>query len=168
MLTLPKIVARQAEPFIALRMHVTMDEIDKRAPDLIKALFDGLAERSIEPAGPLFFKYNVIDMDRELEIDIGVTLSSPTSVAGFITGTLPAGRYASLTFFGPYDDLYEVTTIMVGWARQRGLRFDVRETPLGDAFSSRLEIYKTDPALEPDVSKWETELAFRLEDQPSP
>ncbi|MCX5514167.1 GyrI-like domain-containing protein [Kaistia algarum] len=168
MLTLPKIVERQAEPFIALRTHVAMDEIDKRAPDLIKALYDGLALRSIERAGPLFFKYNVIDMERELEIDIGVTLSSSTDIAGFITGMLPAGRYASLTYFGPFDDLYEVTAIMVGWARQRGLRFDVRETPLGDAFSSRLEIYKTDPALEPDNSKWETELAFRLEDPSSP
>ena len=29
---------------------------------------------------------------------------------------------------------------------------------------SRLEIYKTDPAEEPDMSKWETELAFKLAD----
>jgi hypothetical protein len=28
----------------------------------------------------------------------------------------------------------------------------------------RLELYKTDPAVEPDMNKWETELAFRLAD----
>jgi len=28
----------------------------------------------------------------------------------------------------------------------------------------RLEIYLTDPSVEPDMSKWETQLAFRLAD----
>jgi hypothetical protein len=32
----------------------------------------------------------------------------------------------------------------------------------GERWGSRLEIYLTDPAQEPDLSKWVTELAFRL------
>jgi hypothetical protein len=36
------------------------------------------------------------------------------------------------------------------------------ETGQGDRWSCRLEIYLTDPSQEPDMNKWETQLAFRL------
>jgi len=32
----------------------------------------------------------------------------------------------------------------------------------GERWGSRLEIYLTDPDREPDMSKWATQLAFRL------
>jgi len=35
---------------------------------------------------------------------------------------------------------------------------------IGERWAARLEIYETDPAEEPDVSKWTTLLAFRLSD----
>ena len=34
----------------------------------------------------------------------------------------------------------------------------------GDRWGSRLEIHLTDPRQEPDMSKWQTQLAFRLAD----
>ena len=34
----------------------------------------------------------------------------------------------------------------------------------GERWGGRLEIYLTDPAQEPDMSKWVTQLAFRLAD----
>ncbi len=34
----------------------------------------------------------------------------------------------------------------------------------GERWGSRLEIYLTDPNEEPDMSKWQTQLAFRLAD----
>jgi hypothetical protein len=34
----------------------------------------------------------------------------------------------------------------------------------GDRWGARLEFYLTDPAEEPDMSKWQTQLAFRLAD----
>jgi hypothetical protein len=34
----------------------------------------------------------------------------------------------------------------------------------GDRWASRLEFYLTDPREEPDISKWVTQLAFRLAD----
>jgi hypothetical protein len=44
----------------------------------------------------------------------------------------------------------------------QGLTFDVRETEDGDRWGARLEIYESDPAQEPDMDKWVTDLAFRL------
>ena len=34
----------------------------------------------------------------------------------------------------------------------------------GDRWGARLEFYLTDPREEPDMSKWQTQLAFRLAD----
>ena len=41
------------------------------------------------------------------------------------------------------------------------------ETPDGDRFGSRLELYLTDPVEEPDPANWRTEVAYRLADEPT-
>ena len=43
-----------------------------------------------------------------------------------------------------------------------GLRFAKEDTPAGEVWDSRLEVYSTDPAVEPDMTKWETTLLFKL------
>jgi hypothetical protein len=35
----------------------------------------------------------------------------------------------------------------------------------GDAFASRVEFYLTDPDDEPNMSKWQTEVAIKLADE---
>jgi hypothetical protein len=35
----------------------------------------------------------------------------------------------------------------------------------GERWGARVETYLTDPEVEPDMSKWVTELAFRLADE---
>jgi effector-binding domain-containing protein len=79
-------------------------------------------------------------------------------------GVLPAGRYVTVTHIGHPDELMEATRELLAWADGQGLTFDRADSPNDDAWVSRLEIYKSDPAEEPDMSKWETELAFKLAD----
>ncbi len=56
------------------------------------------------------------------------------------------------------------TASLLKWAEEQDLTWDVRQAPDGDRWAARLEIYETDPAEEPDMTKWETQLAFRLAD----
>ena len=65
---------------------------------------------------------------------------------------------------GHYDELYDANAVLIGWAKERGIRFDVEKTEAGDKFGCRLEIYRTDPRQEPDPAKWETEVAIRVAD----
>jgi hypothetical protein len=44
---------------------------------------------------------------------------------------------------------------------------DQRPIGRGDAFGGRVEFYPTDPEEEPDPSKWQTDVAFRLADEPA-
>jgi effector-binding domain-containing protein len=79
-----------------------------------------------------------------------------------LAGVLPAGRYATLRHTGHPDALLGVTAALLEWAGKEGLAWDVTSTPDGDRWAARLEIYETDPAVEPDMTKWTTQLAFRL------
>lgn len=163
MLTLPKIVERPAQPYIAIREQVSIPfeaTIDRVIPELM----DRASALEIEAPGPIFFKYNVIRMP-ELEVEFGVpTTRQLTGDERLLSGVLPAGRYAKLTYWGHYDNLMEVTALLIGWAKQKGLRWDVEEHADGEHFACRLESYINDPAEEPDPDKWETVLEFRLAD----
>lgn len=163
MLTLPTIVERVAQPYVAIREQVSIPfeaTIDRVMPELMeraKAL-------GIEEPGPVFFKYNIIRMP-ELQVEFGVPTTQP--LAGddrLLSGVLPAGRYVSLTYWGHYDNLIEVTALLIGWAKQKGLEWDAETLADGDHFACRLETYTNDPSEEPDPAKWETVLEFKLRD----
>lgn len=75
---------------------------------------------------------------------------------------LPAGRYATLRYTGHPDGLVGATTSLLEWAGQHDLTWDLDHTEAGERWAARLEIYETDPAVEPNMNKWVTQLAFRL------
>lgn len=165
MLTPPRIAERTAQPYVAIRRAVTIPfgaVIDATMPKL----FGWIGDHGVEPGGPPFFKYNVIDMAGELEIEFGVptaTLLQPDDVV--VTGTLPAGRYATVTLHGHYDKLIDATAVLFGWARERGLEWDVAQTPKGDRFAGRFEVYPNDPREVPNPDDWETEIWIKLRDE---
>ena len=175
MLTIPRQIERTPEPFLALRTLVSMAGMPHVLPGRIRYLFDRLRDEGIAPAGPLTFRYNVVDMERELEIDIGVPIAAAVEApADFVRSIIPGGRYLSITYVGPYDTgptdhgepdgLYGANGVLIGWARDNGTAFDEAPLPRGDVFASRLEIYRIDMSTEPDPAKWETEVAIRLSD----
>jgi effector-binding domain-containing protein len=160
----PSVVPRPAQPYAAIHGTVTMQTIPAIA-DRITEVFGWLAGRGIDPAGPPFLRYDLIDMERQLVIEAGVPVASEVSGDGAVQpGVLPAGRYAVYTHVGPFDQLIPAVRYLLDWAAERGLAWDMTQTPEGDRWGCRLEIYGTNPAEEPDPAKWETELAFRLAD----
>ena len=164
MLTLPKIIERAAQPYVALRRIVKIPfgaTVDATMPKL----WQWIGEHHIEPVGPPFFKYNLIDMVSELEIEFGApTASVPMADGEAVVGTLPAGRYATLTYHGHYDKLRDVNAVLIGWMKEEGLGFDMEPTNVGNRFACRLEIYPNDPREVPEPENWETVLAFKLKE----
>ncbi|HEY5361911.1 MAG TPA: GyrI-like domain-containing protein [Streptosporangiaceae bacterium] len=132
-------------------------------PGLLPEVFGWLGQRGSTPAGAPFWKYNLIDMERQLEVEVGVPVGGPmTGDDRVLAGVLPAGKYATLRHVGHPAGLLDATKALLDWAAQQGLSWDVTETAAGERWGGRLEIYETDPAQEPDMDKWETKLAFRL------
>jgi effector-binding domain-containing protein len=160
----PRIVERVEQPYVAIAGLVTMQTIGAIV-DRHPEVFGWLAARGIEPAGAPFFRYNRIDMERQLEVEAGVPVAAAAPADGEVLGgVLPAGRYATVTHVGHPDGLVAVTAALLDWAAEQGLAWDMTETPEGQRWGCRLEVYKTDPAEQPEMGKWETELLFRLAD----
>jgi effector-binding domain-containing protein len=160
----PVIEHRDAQPYVAVKRTVTMETMMEIA-DRIGEVIGWLIARGGQPAGAPFLKYDVIDMERHLVVEAGVPVA--TEVTGdeqVFADVLPAGRYATYTHVGHPDGLVEATAALLAWARTEGLTWDMTKSPDGDRWGSRLELYHTHPAEQPDMSKWETELAFRLAD----
>jgi effector-binding domain-containing protein len=158
----PEIVTRAEQPYVAVRARVTMTEIAAFARRLGE-VFGWLDGHGLAPAGPPFFKYNVIDMARELEMEAGVPVAAAvTGDDRVVAGVLPAGRYATLTHVGHPSELMAATKALLDWAAEQGLTWDVTPSADGDLWACRLENYLTDPSQEPDMSKWVTQLAFKL------
>ena len=158
----PRIVERHEQPYVAISGRVTMRTIGAIA-DRLPEVFVWLAEHDLEPAGAPFFRYHLVDMQRHLDVEVGVPVATATEGEGDVhADVLPAGRYATVTHLGHPDELVGVTAALLDWAAQQRLRWDMTETAHGQRWGCRLEVYHTDPADEPDMRKWQTELAFRL------
>ena len=160
----PEIMTRADQPYVAISARVTMAELGGLG-ERLGEVFGWLGARGLAPAGAPFFKYNVIDMMRELEVEAGVPVAAAVDGDDHVlSGVLPAGRYATVTHVGHPSELMEVTRALLDWAARQGLRWDMSPAGGGERWGCRLEIYLTDPGEEPDMSKWETQLAFRLAD----
>lgn len=158
----PEITQRAAQSYAGISAWVTMADVGSIA-DRIPEIFGWLGARGIAPAGAPFFRYHVIDMDRQLLVEAGIPVASAVDDEGTIRGgTLPAGRFAVMTHTGAPETLMAATAALLEWAEAQGLSWDVTETDEGEKWGCRIESYLTDPAEQPDMTQWQTELAFRL------
>ena len=160
----PETRHRAAQPYVGISSWVTMATLGSVA-DRIPEIFGWLGARGMTPAGPPFFRYHVIDMSRQLLVEAGIPVVAAVGDAGDIhAGILPAGRFVVMTHLGAPDTLAGATAALLDWADAQGLSFDVTQTDEGERWGCRIESYLTDPAEQPDMTRWQTELAFRLAD----
>lgn len=160
-----EIVYRASQPYAAIPVATTMAELGETGPPLNDEVFGWLADHDIASVGPPFWKYDVIDMARTLELQVGVATSTPAHGDGrVVTGELPAGRYLQTVHHGHPDHLEQAVAALLSHAETEGLTFDVTDEPEGQRWAGRLEFYLTDPQEEPNLDEWDTVLAFKLAD----
>jgi effector-binding domain-containing protein len=153
---------RTDQPYVAIPVKVRMEELGSVVPPLTGEVFDWLAANGIAPAGPPFWRYVVVDMDADLELETGFPVASQVDDDAQIrAGVLPGGRYATVVHTGHPDTLVTATRDLLDWAEQADLEWDAD----GKRWACRLEEYLSDPAEVPDMEQWQTRLAFRLRDQ---
>jgi effector-binding domain-containing protein len=153
----PKLEYRRAQAYVAVRSQVTMEQMAETLPPLNREVLQWLAGKGIKPSGPPFWRYLLIDMKRTLEIDVAFPVRAlPTGDARITADVLPEGNYATAMFVGHPMGLMQATADLLSWAEQQGIEWKMD----GERWSGRVEWYLSDPADEPDMSKWKTELAF--------
>jgi effector-binding domain-containing protein len=159
-----EIIQREAIPYAAIAIAVPMEKLVSAGP-LNGEVFDWLAQQQVAPVGPPFWKYNVIDMAGQLELEVGVaTTTLATADDRVSVGELPAGRYLETTYHGHPDGLLQATSDLLAHADAQGLSFDKSDSPTGELWAARLEYYLSDPDDQPDMTQWDTTLSFKLID----
>lgn len=163
--TKPVIDDRPERHTAGIRLKAPMREFKRVIPSSLTEVLSWIKEQGINTGGPPFMRFHVINMEGEMDLELGVPVARPIEPDGRITpGVLPTGRYASLIYTGR-DRGYAGNGALINWAQKQGLKWDRWDDPAGDAFACRYESFLTDPAEEPDHKKWQTEVAIKLADE---
>ncbi|MDB5540200.1 MAG: transcription activator, effector binding [Devosia sp.] len=165
MLSEPRIVTRPDQPFAAIRLTLDRSDIPTDAPPLIGEVAGWLASKGAAPAGAPFFNYLEMGPGEQLKMEVGFPTDEQLEGDGRVrAGTIPGGRFGTLTYTGPYEGLYDANVALGDWLGRQGVPKPKPGRGAGEYDSSLLEIYETDPQVEPDPQKWVTEVVFRLGD----
>jgi effector-binding domain-containing protein len=162
-LSQPEIITRAPQPYAAIPLAVDQAEIGQVAPPLVPEILGWAKAHGAREAGPVFFNYTAMEPGQKMQMEVGVPIVAP--VPGderVVIGTLPGGRYATVTWTGPYDQLRSAHESLHQWLAKQ----NVPKQSLGaaDDGTTLLEIYITDPDEVADPADWVTEIAFKLAD----
>lgn len=160
----PKIDQRKEQPYVGIRKSVPMSDLPNFIPQNLQALYGWLRTKGIAPDGPSFMRYYAIEMPGRLDVEVGIPVAQPVTGDDTVkSGSLPAGRYASLVYRDVTKGM-EGNKVLIEWAQEKGLSWDRWDDPNGDAFASRYEIFLTGPDEDPSPNNWDTEVAIKLKD----
>jgi effector-binding domain-containing protein len=160
MIGTPRFEIRQAQHYAAIQLKTGRKHLGAEVPALLQDVLRFLTKNRIAPAGPPIIRYQMIGDDEKVSVEAGYPTSEPVGGGNIAPGTLPRGRYLSVVHQGPYTTIVDTTREFLAWAKENDVEFDAQEGPGGTVWKARVEHYLTDPADQPDPSKWETKLTF--------
>jgi AraC family transcriptional regulator len=135
----------------SVRQEVRQEEISTALGQMFQAVRQVLTNQRIEMDGSLFARYH--EFGEVVDLEAGVPVKTPIQTEGQVRpGTLPSGPAAIAVHAGPYETLPQTYEAIQAWLASAGR----------SASGAPWEIYLTDPSLEPDPSKWLTEVIFPL------
>ncbi|QFG25070.1 GyrI-like domain-containing protein [Actinomadura sp. WMMB 499] len=157
----PTVERRGTVHYAGIRIAVTFAEWGS-ANALVAEVYGWLAQRGTVPGGGPVYRYRTVgDAERPFDLEVGVPVAEAVEGDGRVhAGSLPAGTYAVLLHEGHPDGLGKAHAALQEWAGEMGLELD-RD---GEVWAARYETYLTDPAQEPDLAKWRTELAYLVKE----
>jgi effector-binding domain-containing protein len=162
-MTEPHIVQRDEQQYAGIRTHATLREWS-RVNALLGQLFGWLSERDIDGAGPPLYRYWTIgDEEEEFDVEVGVPVGDAvTPDEGVHAGTIPAASYVRLIHVGHPDRLGRAHDSLRRWAEDEGVQLKRTVEGSREVWSGLVEFYLTDPAVEPDPSRWRTEILYQI------
>lgn len=155
----PRLVDRPDQAYLGIQCVTPFRGMAGVHDKLTRELAAWITAHDVTGPGPFILRLNVVDMAGPMDIEVGyLTDAAPPGDDRVRPGTLPAGRYATLTYRG---NGIAGNRTLIEWAAEQGVAFDRRDDPAGDRFACRYEAFRTDPRRERRKTRWDIELNFR-------
>jgi len=150
---------RLSSPYMVICRWVSRETIATELPPLINEVREWLEARRIDTCGPAFFEYRVMNGNR-MHVCVGFPVAGLREGDEKVhAGAFPEGDYATVTYNGSYAGLLKANTLLNEWFQSLGYEQRFLENSDKVFSGSRTEFYLTDPATEPDETKWKTKMA---------
>ena len=79
---LPKLIHRAAQPYVSIRSTETLQGMATVFHRLMPKLMAWAAANHVKPSGPEFIRFNVIDMAKGMEIELGFPVTATVRGSG--------------------------------------------------------------------------------------
>lgn len=142
---------RTAQPVLSIRTKTSLQQLPQLLGESYMKIMQYLGEQGEPPGGAPFARYFSLDM-QNLDVEIGTPVSKILPEKDDIKASeLPAGKYASCIYTGPYDKIEPAYNALTQWAEKNGYE------------TSRIayELYLDDPGVTPP-EKLKTQILFLL------
>jgi effector-binding domain-containing protein len=158
----PTIEQRAEQPYAALNASITMGGYGILG-GLFEELFGWLGQRGIAPVGPPFVRYLIIDMERQLDIQVAIPVAEPVAADGrVVNGTLPSGSYVTLSYRATTQEEHIAGNAhLQEWVKEQELRWKNTDDDGRELWGGRIEISE-EPGSDPEGE--ETLIAYLIED----
>ena len=139
---------------LVIKTRGTMQEMSAQIPQLYEKLYTEMYKQGLQITGAPFCHYLTFDQASGIsEYLTGIHVSGKGKDAGDIKAiNYPAMDVIQAIHYGPYADLMNSYNKIMEYIAVNQLKIT----------GENLEIYYTDPSLEPDVTKLQTVIAFPL------
>lgn len=156
------IVEKPERPYLGIRFATPFQGMFAVVTERLKEVRKWAKANALDDQGPYLLRYYITDMKGIMDVEVGLITHAPLAGEGDIRAvSLPAGRYATLTYRG---NGLRGNQALMSWAHGSGVTFD---RPVGghdQSFACRYEAYLTDYRIESRKLLWDVELSIKLAD----
>ena len=146
------VVEREPRHAAVVHMEGTMADLPGFFDRAFATVMDAVQSAGLEVTGAPFGHYPR-PPGETVEVNAGIPVAEAFTATGEVRALeLPGGPAAVTMHVGPYDTLAQTYQELMGWLTTEG------RTPAGPMW----EHYLSDPTVEPDPSKWRTEIVCPL------
>jgi hypothetical protein len=166
----PEAVERPEMHYVAFRDRVPFKGLAKHTEAMHAELARWVSNNPFDIVGPQFLRLHVIDLSDRVTVsvavpvattDIAVEVAEAAEDDRIVADTVPAGRYATLTF---QDHAIKANLALTRWCADQGFEIARLRDETGNTFVARLETLLTDPQQEPHAARRQVRLDFKLAD----
>ena len=148
----PEIVELDPQDAIAVRGDIAIPDLPEFFQRAFIASFEAAAKTGVDIVGPPFGFYPAMPSETVV-IEAGFPVSSAMEASGDVHPlVLPGGPAVVVMHIGPFEAMEKTYAALQAWMAQEGLQ----------PASGMWECYLTDPAAEPDQSKWQTKIVWPI------